>query len=328
MKPLVSVLIAAYNAGPWLAETVESALAQTWQNIEIILVDDGSQDNTLSVAKRYKSSKVKIIHQDNQGQCAASNRCLQAAQGDFIQYLDADDLLAADKIEQQIGLLKQYPTGFLASGEWARFYHTSQEAVFTPQSLWADFAPVDWLLCAWSNHLMMHGAAWLLPRVVVDQAGPWDTRLSLINDFDYFSRMILASKGVKFCQGARSYYRSGIGNSLSGKKSATAWQSAFLALSKGTDNLLAQDSSDQAQQICANVFQRFIYEVYPDIPDLRKQAEFKVKHLGGATERPMGGPLFQVLMTVLGWKRAKELKNWFYKIGYQNLALGRLLTSP
>ena len=71
-KPLISVVIAAYNAEPWLAETLESVIAQTWSKVEIIVVDDGSQDGTLAVAKRYESPQIKVIYQENQGQCAAS----------------------------------------------------------------------------------------------------------------------------------------------------------------------------------------------------------------------------------------------------------------
>ncbi len=105
-SPLVSILIPCYNSEQWLAETIESALAQTWKNIEIIIVDDGSTDNSLAIAKSFESSIVKVISQENKGASTARNIALKEAQGDFIQYLDADDLLAPDKIELQVGLLE------------------------------------------------------------------------------------------------------------------------------------------------------------------------------------------------------------------------------
>lgn len=98
MKPLVSILIACYNSEKWLAETLDSALAQTWKDLEIIIVDDGSTDNSLSVAKSFESSTVKVIYQKNKGQSAAENKALQEAQGDFIQYLDADDFYPLIKL--------------------------------------------------------------------------------------------------------------------------------------------------------------------------------------------------------------------------------------
>src|SRR6266571_3302693 len=95
--PLVSVLVPAYNAAPWIAESLGSALAQTWPNTELIVVDDGSRDETASVVKQFLGPRVRLIRQENQGQSAAENSALRAAQGEFIQYLDADDLLSFDK---------------------------------------------------------------------------------------------------------------------------------------------------------------------------------------------------------------------------------------
>ncbi|MBD2593972.1 glycosyltransferase family 2 protein [Nostoc spongiaeforme FACHB-130] len=321
-QPLVSILIPAFNVEAWLAETIESTLSQTWQNTEIIIVDDGSTDNTLAIAKSFASSKVKVISQENRGQSASENRAFQEAQGDFIEYLDADDLLAPDKIEQQIRLLDDCSSEFVASGEWARFYTSPDEALFIPQPLWVDMSPVDWLVCAWENHLMMHGAAWLIPRSIAERAGNWDERLSLINDFDYFSRILLNSQGVKFCQGAKTYYRSGNTTSLSGSKSRRAWDSAFLALELGTSNLLAQEDSPRTRHACATVFQRFIYEVYPDVPDILKKAEDKVKQFGGSDLQASGGPMFQLLSSCLGWQKAKKMQRFFYQYGYAKAALG------
>jgi len=322
MQPLVSVLMPAYNAEPWIADSLTSALNQTWKNIEIIVVDDGSRDQTLAIARQFAAPNVKVIHQDNQGQSATENRALAAAQGEWIQYLDADDLLAPDKIERQLQKMGQQPGQRVAAGEWARFYKLPEEALFQPQALWADFTPVDWLLTAWQQHLMMHGAAWLIPRPVIEAAGDWDERLSLINDFDYFSRILLASDEICFCWGARSYYRSGLATSLSKHKTDAAWQSAFLSLSQGTANLLQREDSLRSRQVCANLFQRFIYEVYPEVPDLQAQAALQVQKLGGATEQPIGGPLFQGTAKLLGWQKAKHLQRFLYDGGYQKLAVG------
>ncbi|MCF4967960.1 glycosyltransferase family 2 protein [Nostoc sp. CMAA1605] len=322
MNPLVSIITPCYNVEQWLPDTIESALAQTWSNIEIILVDDGSKDNTLAIANSFASSKVKVISQENAGQSAAENRAFQEAQGDFIEYLDADDLLAPDKIERQIQLLGDSNSEFVASGEWARFYKFSEEALFIPQPLWRDMSPVDWLICAWEGHYMMHGAAWLVPRKIAEKAGSWNEKLSLINDFDYFSRILLASQGVKFCQGAKTYYRSGNTSSLSGSKSRKAWESAFLALELGTNNLLLKEDSQRTRHACATVFQRFIYEVYPDVPDLQDKAAAKVQNWGGSDLTPSGGPMFKLMSGFLGWKLAKKVQQQVYKYGYAKAGLG------
>lgn len=312
MQPLVSILIPTYNAEQWLVETLESALAQTWKNIEIIVVDDGSTDNTPAVIRQYESSRVKAIRQKNQGQSAAENRALQEAQGDFIQYLDADDLLAPDKIERQIELLKNKDAPFVASGEWARFYQSPAEAKFSPEPVWADMTPIDWLICSWEGGGMMHGAAWLIPRPIVEKAGPWNQDLSLINDFDYFSRVLLASQGVKFCWGAKTYYRSGLNNNLSGARSRKALESAFQSLMLGTNALLAEENSPRTRHASATAFQRFIYATYPDALDLVELAAAKVRAFGGTDLKPGGGKVFQALAHTIGWKSTKKFQKFYY----------------
>ena len=102
MTELVSILIPAYNASRWLTECVESALAQTWAHKEIIIVDDGSKDDTLAVARRYESRAVKVVTQANTGAPEARNHALRLAQGDYIQWLDADDVLHPQKIKLQL----------------------------------------------------------------------------------------------------------------------------------------------------------------------------------------------------------------------------------
>ena len=98
MTPLVSILIPAYNAEQWIADTIESALAQTWSHKEIIVVNDGSKDHTLSIVDEFSSRGVLVASQKNCGEAAARNKALSFCSGDYIQWLDADDILAPDKI--------------------------------------------------------------------------------------------------------------------------------------------------------------------------------------------------------------------------------------
>ncbi|BDA71452.1 hypothetical protein CAL7716_056180 [Calothrix sp. PCC 7716] len=308
MEPLASILIPCYNASKWLAETLESALAQTWDNIEIIVVDDGSIDNSLAVAKQFEPDGVKVISQANKGASAARNRAFQESQGDFIQYLDADDLLAPDKIELQVKLFLDSNLDFVVSGEWARFHQSPTEASFIAEPVWSDMPPVDWLICSWEGGGMMHPAAWLVPRSIAEAAGGWDESLSLDDDGEYFCRVVLASKGVKFCSGAKSYYRSGISGSLSNRTSPLAWESAFQVRELCTNYLLSHEDSPRTRHACAAAFQRLIYSAYPDATNLIKKAEAKVKSMGGSDLKPDGGYMFRFVANILGWKLAKHMQ--------------------
>ena len=102
MGQSVSILIPCYNAAPYLAAAVDSALAQTWPHKEIIVVNDGSTDRSGEILESYRSKGIKVIHQENRGQCAARNRAFQECSGDYIKFFDADDWLAPRTVELQM----------------------------------------------------------------------------------------------------------------------------------------------------------------------------------------------------------------------------------
>jgi glycosyltransferase involved in cell wall biosynthesis len=306
MNPLVSVVIPSYNSAKWLGETIASVRAQTWPTREIIVVDDGSTDGSGELAERLAGADMKVIRQANSGQCAALNRGLRDAQGVFIQYLDADDLIATDKIAVQAARLRELPLSWIASGAWARFTARPEEAVFEPEAVWRDLAPVDWLIASWSGGGMMHGAAWLAPRGIVDAAGPWNESLSLINDLDYFSRLLLSSEGIAFCPTAKTFYRSSVAGSLSRQTSRAAWESAFLATRLSTDALLSREDSPRVRKACAINYQRLVHSAFPFVPDLVAAGERRIAELGGCDLSPGGGAVFQRLNSVFGWKVARR----------------------
>ncbi len=307
--PLVSVLIPCYNAAPWLAETLESALAQSWPHKEIIVVNDGSIDDSLAIARQFAARGVTVIDQPNAGQSAAFNRALAAARGDYLEFLDADDLIAPNKLETQVGALAAGPAGRVASCRWARIQTTIADAYFTPSDLWEPFLPpVEWLVRAWSVHQMMHGAAWLVPHALVRDVGGWQESLSLINDFEFFSRVLLRSLGVVFCADTCTYYRSGISGSLSGTKSRRAWESAHLSLRLGTARLLAHEDSPRTRAACAYEFAAFYYDAYPAVPELRRDARQRVRALGCELPPPPGGPKYRIAARLVGWRLARRLQ--------------------
>src|SRR5207248_3162386 len=147
MTPLISILIPAYNAEPWIGDTIRSALAQTWPRKEIVVVDDGSTDQTLQVARQFASKTVSIVTRKNQGASAARNEAFELCQGSYIQWLDADDLLAPNKISKQMEAANDcHSKRALFSSAWGAFMYRVSKAQFTRTSLWCDLPPVEWLL--------------------------------------------------------------------------------------------------------------------------------------------------------------------------------------
>ncbi len=131
MQPLVSIIIPSYNSQQYLDETLESALNQTYQNIEIILVDDGSTDNTKVSFPRWEKLGIKCISQNNAGAAAARNHGMRLAKGDYLQFLDADDILLSNKIEQQVVSIKKrkekLPGVYHAYSNWLDFQNTIED---------------------------------------------------------------------------------------------------------------------------------------------------------------------------------------------------------
>jgi glycosyltransferase involved in cell wall biosynthesis len=108
MKPAISVIIPTYNYGRFLSEAVDSVLCQTLGDLEVIIVDDGSTDNTPDVVRPYLSdNRVRYIRQENRGPSAARNRGIRKAKGEFIALLDADDVWLPSKIEKQLQLIRK-----------------------------------------------------------------------------------------------------------------------------------------------------------------------------------------------------------------------------
>ena len=307
--PLVSILIPCYNAAPWLAATLESALAQTWRNTEIIIVDDGSTDSSRDIAQPFTARGVQLIAQPNAGASAARNRALRAARGDYFQFLDADDLLSPNKLAAQLAVLADRAPGSLATCRWGRFEHNLDNARFVDEVVFRDFAPVEYLLLHTREARMMHPAAWLVPRSVADCAGPWDERLSLNDDGEYFARVVLASAGIAFTPdpAAASYYRSGIGNSLSQRRSAAALASLALSAELITAHLTAAEDSLRTRAALADYWQRLVYELYPGDVTASRAASLRVRDLGGSRLPPPMGARQRLLSRLLGWRLVRRL---------------------
>ena len=218
-RPLVSILIPAFNAEEWISDTLRSAIAQTWERKEIIVVDDGSSDETLAIARQFESESVRVISQKNQGAAAARNTALSHSHGDYIQWLDADDLIAPDKIAWQMkALVRCQSKRTLLSSAFGKFLYRWYRAEFVPTALWSDLSPAEWLLRKMGENLYMQTSTWLVSRELTEAAGLWDTRLLSDDDGEYFCRVLLASDSVRFVPEAKSYYRApgaAFGGSLS-----------------------------------------------------------------------------------------------------------------
>lgn len=313
--PLVSIIIPCFNAARWLGQTLDSALSQTWPRTEVIVVDDGSTDGSAAIARSRAGSGFSVIQGKHAGACAARNLGYSRAQGDFIQFLDADDLISPDKIAAQIALLRESPNRSIATCRWIRFRGDPKIAPFRDQPVFRDLAPLEFLLLVASETTMMHPAAFLTPREVADAAGPWNENLpsNPNDDGEYFSRVALQSAGLRFSVTGASYYRVHPARSfsLSRRRDETALRSRLRSIELITGRMLAVEDSPRVRKACADLYQRLIFSIYPRSPELIQLASNRVQDLGGSQLLPSMGFWGQLLARLIGWKGVGHLRHWF-----------------
>ena len=319
VPPLVSILIPAYNAERWMAETLTSVVSQTWPNKEIIVVDDGSRDGTAAVAGRFASSSVKVVQQENRGPAVARNHAYRLAQGEYIQYLDADDLLSPDKIAEQIKVLHDSPSHMLGICPWTYFQDGADPEKGLAENGWPCVdtdAPVEWLtelLGPEGRFGMVPPGAWLTPRTVAEKAGPWDeTTPSPDDDGEYFFRVVLASSGIRRAAG-RFYYRkhrTGWSSTLNASQQSGALHSLELKM----HNLLARTGDARAMRALANCFMQRAVQAYPDFPEIWRPALQKVAALGGTDYvPPFGTREGELFRRLFGWKAARRVQAIYHR---------------
>jgi glycosyltransferase involved in cell wall biosynthesis len=310
MKELVSIIIPAYNAQRWIGDCITSALRQTWKSTEIIIVDDGSTDATFHVAERYASLNLKVVSQPNQGACAARNHALSLAQGSYIQWLDADDLLASDKIERQMAHAGPgLESDVLISGAWGKFYRHHELAPFRTDALWQDMSPGEWLFRKLDQNLWMPPAAFLVSRKLTEDAGAWDETLFRDNDGEYFCRLLMASSGVHFVEEARIFKRVTFGISSNITLSDKKLTSLCTAVLLYTDRLLRLENSARTIEACLKLLNRWAVYFFPERPDLFAKLEQKAVFLGGHLSKPRLRKKYRMAQRLFGWQFAKKLQN-------------------
>jgi len=308
VRSLVSILIPAFNSQEWIADTIRSALNQSWLNKEIIVVDDGSRDKTFSIARQFASKTVSVLSQANQGSCAARNKAFELCQGDYIQWLDADDLLSRDKIGKQMEIAERCGSRRrLLSSAWGYFMYRPAKAKFIPTPLWCDLSPTEWLLRKLDRNLHMQTATWLVSRELTQAAGPWNTQLLVNNDGEYFCRVLLESDSIRFVPDARVFYRiSGFDRVSYIGRSKRKMESLFLALHLHIRYLRRLEDSDRVRIACVNLLQTWLSTFYPERPDIVRRAEQLAEALGGRLEVPRLSWKYAWIQKSVGWPLAKR----------------------
>lgn len=308
MKPLVSILIPAFNAEEWIVDTLRSAVGQTWPEKEIIVIDDGSTDRTLQIARQFASKDVSVVTQENRGAAATRNRAFSLCHGDYIQWLDADDLLAPDKVARQVQKAEKLQNRFLLlSSAWGSFMHRPARARFSSSPLWCDLSPVEWLVRKWETNVHMQTATWLTSRELLEKAGPWNTELLGDDDGEYFFRVVRASQGVRFVPEARMFYRVTGASRLSHiGRSEKKMNAQFLGMKMQINYLRGMEDSERVRAACVNYLRTWLIHFYANRPDIVAEAQALATELGAQLGVPRLSWKYAWIRRLFGWGAARQ----------------------
>ena len=306
----VSIIIPLHNAESYIGEAVDSCLNQTYANIEVIVVENGSNDGSWNIISNYKDSRISRFQIEASSATVARNYGYKKSTGNYIMFLDSDDVLSLDKISNQMALFAELGNDVLISCAWGKFTNDISKTSFVLQKVWNDLLPVDWLVTSWAGGGMMQTACWLTPRGLIEKAGLWDETLKSNpnDDGEFFSRVILSAKKVHFCKKSKVYYRTEINNSLSTKISEEAKYSLLHTFINYENNILTKENSNRVRLALAYNYLYFIYRFYPKPQVLISVAKEKITNLKVDVLPLVGGNNFKNISKMFGFYNALKLR--------------------
>jgi glycosyltransferase involved in cell wall biosynthesis len=304
---LVSIVIPCYNASNYIAEAIQSALDQTYSACEVIVIDDGSTDHSLSIIRNF-GDRIRWETGDNHGGCAARNRGLELAAGTWVQFLDADDRIMPDKIAKQVEVLKTANNDLaMAVCPWRYF---EGDALAVPAPLppgTSGHSGVDLLVSMWKYGLMFPPHVWLTPLSLIRKIGGWNLSLVADQDGEFFGRMLVAAEKVKVTDECDAHYRIPGPANVSACPTERAMQSRLNAWVSVQQNLLAARSDRRARRAVLRRLRAVAYQArnHPSIVDQCDAWEKRLR-INDFDIRPPRA--FHLLCSVLGLKLALSIR--------------------
>jgi len=183
--PVISVIIPAYNAAKTILETIHSIQQQTFSDFEIIVINDGSADGTVELLGTIEEPRLKVFSYQNGGLPVARNRGISHTTGEFITFIDADDLWTPDKLELQLAALQQHPEAGVAYS-WTSFINEKSEFLYAWEPLYYQGNVYPDLLL---KNFISSGSNILVRRKFIELAGEFTPTLKSAEDWDYYVRL-------------------------------------------------------------------------------------------------------------------------------------------
>jgi glycosyltransferase involved in cell wall biosynthesis len=307
--PLVSVIMPVRNGLPWIRQAVHSVAEQSWPAIEVLVIDDRSSDGTVD-AINSGLKNVAVLKNSGQGACAARNTGVQASSGSYLQFLDSDDFLSAEKIEFQMQRLLNCssPDRSVCYSRLVQFrkdenpqsgeqWHETERSFSRPLALLSEMLRTG---------RFVQTGQWLTPRRLVNAAGSWDESLNADQDGDFFARVLAAANECIACPAATTYYRRlPAGQQISGSKSPKHFESRFKALQRKIDILGDFVNADELREIIGKQCIPLAMSSFPYNKSVARHCLKLIKANGLSFTPQFPTRQLQLIASIFGWRAAR-----------------------
>lgn len=301
--PRVSILIPCYNAERWIREAIQSGLDQTWSDKEVIVVDDGSTDGSLSIIKSFGRA-VRWESGPNHGGNAARNRLLQLSTGEWLQYLDADDYLLPHKIETQLtSIAEPQNVDVICGPTLFEYWHGDAPCPHVCATIPKPHDP--WLLLAqW--RLPQTGGA-LFRRSSLTAVDGWDPARKCCQEHDLYMRLLLDKRTFAFCETAEAVYRYWSTTTVSRKNTALLLSTKVGLLAQIESALKASDELSTARQNAINATRFGVARLWWQSDPAAAAAVVRQVMASDPSFRPAPHTMYSLAFRLLGFSSAETL---------------------
>lgn len=307
-----------YNAGNYVREAIESVLQQSYPYFELIIINDGSTDESDKIIRSFSDTRIIYIQQKNLGQCAACNNGFKKSSGLFIKFFDADDILSEKVLEKQVSVLNKNDN-CIAYIQWTRFYNNDVTKKDSgPTQIKSNCLPMEYI--TWQrNTPMLQCGIWLFPRQLIENNGLWDERLSLINDTEFITRKLLQVQELKYADECELLYRTNFNSgTLSQSLSKKSLDSALLSIDLMANYLLQKENSERVKILIVQSYQMLREWAFPKYLSYVRIVEKRfLAYPDIKVNYRSSGFIFDMVLKIFGWKAARFLQYYYYKIRFK-----------
>lgn len=305
-KPLVSVCIPMYNVAEYIKETMDQISKQSYKNIEIVLVDDHSKDDSYAIAEKYVSDTVKLYRNPKKGGNSARNFAFEKSNGEYIKFMDADDYCTEDMIEKQLERIIKEGTELTLIHSPLKMLELDGSLYQLPRKIDKDYMPgIELLVAIWSQGGFNVPHCHLMHRNLVVKSGGWDENMLKNQDGEFFARVAAHADKALSVDGVFAIWRQ--------TKKGVSTQTSLKALSSVIDTfeiitnlLITYQDTPKMHLRCSRYIGGFVYLNYPAIDTLMP----KIEELLNKNKFRLILPdrkILNIFRILLGWKIALRI---------------------